>query len=141
MTPRKAAANEHEYLRRFVDPVLMPLIESLLLYQPESIYEFIHDYVDESKASRFLMHSAQPGYAKKLTNRRKMVDFMSTSVIPVMDDLAHQILREKPSSVHSKDTRIALVPSWKEPLSNCSSCVFLRCQQTSSKTLWQRVLL
>lgn len=28
-----------------------------------------------------------------------MVEFMSTSVIPVMDDLARQILREKPSSV------------------------------------------
>uniref|UniRef100_K3WQC0 Uncharacterized protein n=1 Tax=Globisporangium ultimum (strain ATCC 200006 / CBS 805.95 / DAOM BR144) TaxID=431595 RepID=K3WQC0_GLOUD len=103
VTPRKAVANEHEYLRRFVDPVLMPLIESLLLYQPESIYEFIHDYVDESKSSRFTKHSSQPGYAKKLTNRRKMVDFMSTSVIPVMDDLAHQILREKPSSVHTGD--------------------------------------
>lgn len=102
MTPRKAAANEHEYLRRFVDPVLMPLIESLLLYQPESIYEFIHDYVDEAKSSRFSSAQPQaPGYAKKLASRRKMVDFMSTSVIPVMDDLAHQILREKPSSVPS----------------------------------------
>ncbi|KAF1332015.1 Adp-ribosylation factor-like protein, partial [Globisporangium splendens] len=80
VTPRKAAANEHEYLRRFVDPVLMPLIESLLLYQPESIYEFIHDYADESKSSRFTKHPLQPGYAKKLTNRRKMVDFMSTSL-------------------------------------------------------------
>lgn len=101
MTPRKAAANEHEYLRRFVDPVLMPLIESLLLYQPESIYEFIHDYVDESKAARFSKQTHAPGYAKKLASRRKMVDFMSTSIIPVMDDLAHQILREKPSSVQS----------------------------------------
>lgn len=79
----------------------MPLIESLLLYQPESIYEFIHDYVDEAKAARFQTHSQAPGYAKKLASRRKMVDFMSTSVIPVMDDLAHQILREKPSSVPS----------------------------------------
>ncbi|RLN81209.1 hypothetical protein BBJ28_00015101 [Nothophytophthora sp. Chile5] len=92
-------APEHEYLRRFVDPVLMPLIESLLLYQPESIYEFIHDYVDDQKTARFTRRPRSVGYAKKLSNRRKMVDFMSTSVIPVMDDLARQILREKPSSV------------------------------------------
>ncbi|DBA03171.1 TPA: hypothetical protein N0F65_003891 [Lagenidium giganteum] len=99
-TPRKTPdQNEHEYLRKHVDPVLMPLIESLLLYQPESIYEFIHDYVDEGKAGRFASNPPRAGYAKKLTNRRKMVDFMSTSVIPVMDDLAHQILREKPNSV------------------------------------------
>lgn len=101
MTPRKAAASEHEYLRRHVDPVLMPLIEALLLYQPESIYAFIHDYVDEEKAARFKARRQAPGYAKKLASRRKMVDFMSTSVIPVMDDLAHQILREKPNSVQS----------------------------------------
>ncbi|TMW68635.1 hypothetical protein Poli38472_006103 [Pythium oligandrum] len=101
-TPKKAAdTNDHEYLRRHVDPVLMPLIEALLLYQPESIYDFIHDYVDDSKASRFHSNAdRRVGYAKKLTHRRKMVEFMSTSVIPVMDDLAHQILREKPSSVN-----------------------------------------
>lgn len=101
-TPHKHCVdqNDHEYLRRHVDPVLMPMIEALLLYQPESIYEFIHDYVDEDKTSRFHGNTGKRvGYAKKLTNRRKMVDFMSTSVIPVMDDLAHQILREKPSSV------------------------------------------
>lgn len=88
----------------------MPLIESLLLYQPESIYDFIHDYVDEEKAARFRAAAGRAttapngntvGYAKKVSNRRKMVDFMSTSVIPVMDDLAHQILREKPNSVKS----------------------------------------
>ncbi|EEY66219.1 ADP-ribosylation factor-like protein [Phytophthora infestans T30-4] len=77
----------------------MPLIESLLLYQPESVYHFIHDFVDEQKSSRFVHHTRSAGYAKKLTNRRKMADFMSTSVIPVMDDLAKQILREKPNSV------------------------------------------
>ncbi|KAF1777159.1 P-loop containing nucleoside triphosphate hydrolase [Phytophthora cactorum] len=97
--PRKAVENEHEYLRQCVDPVLMPLIESLLLYQPESVYHFIHDFVDEQKTNRFVHHSRSIGYAKKLTNRRKMADFMSTSVIPVMDDLAKQILREKPNSV------------------------------------------
>ncbi|RLN85413.1 hypothetical protein BBJ28_00015419 [Nothophytophthora sp. Chile5] len=95
----QSAESEHEYLRRFVDPVLMPLIESLLLYQPESIYDFIHDYVDDQKTARFTRRPRSVGYAKKLSNRRKMVDFMSTSVIPVMDDLARQILREKPSSV------------------------------------------
>jgi ADP-ribosylation factor-like protein 13B len=87
----------------------MPLIETLLLYQPESIYDFIHDYVDEEKSARFrlgggagtALNASTIGYAKKVSNRRKMVDFMSTSVIPVMDDLAHQILREKPSSVTS----------------------------------------
>uniref|UniRef100_H3HBF5 Uncharacterized protein n=1 Tax=Phytophthora ramorum TaxID=164328 RepID=H3HBF5_PHYRM len=98
-TPHKAAETEHEYLRRCVDPVLMPLIESLLLYQPESVFHFILDFVDEQKAGRFTHHPQSVGYAKKLTNRRKMVDFMSTSVIPVMDDLAKQILREKPNSV------------------------------------------
>ncbi|KAG7402145.1 hypothetical protein PHYBOEH_005708 [Phytophthora boehmeriae] len=98
-TPRKPPADEHDYLRRCVDPVLMPLIESLLLYQPESVYHFIHDFVDEQKASRFAHRPQNVGYAKKLTNRRNMADFMSTSVIPVMDDLAKQILREKPSSV------------------------------------------
>ncbi|KAF4040557.1 ADP-ribosylation factor family [Phytophthora infestans] len=97
--PHKAVENEHEYLRQCVDPVLMPLIESLLLYQPESVYHFIHDFVDEQKSSRFVHHTRSAGYAKKLTNRRKMADFMSTSVIPVMDDLAKQILREKPNSV------------------------------------------
>ncbi|ETI43457.1 hypothetical protein L914_11091 [Phytophthora nicotianae] len=97
--PHKAVENEHEYLRQCVDPVLMPLIESLLLYQPESVYHFIHDFVDEQKSSRFVHHTRSVGYAKKLTNRRKMADFMSTSVIPVMDDLAKQILREKPNSV------------------------------------------
>ncbi|KAG6977766.1 hypothetical protein JG688_00000028 [Phytophthora aleatoria] len=100
--PRKAVENEHEYLRQCVDPVLMPLIESLLLYQPESVYHFIHDFVDEQKTNRFVHHSRSIGYAKKLTNRRKMADFMSTSVIPVMDDLAKQILREKPNSVKGR---------------------------------------
>lgn len=53
--------------------------------------------------------SAGMGYAKKLTNRRKMADFMSTSVIPVMDDLAKQILREKPNSVKGTfDERISM---------------------------------
>ncbi|KAG2533445.1 hypothetical protein JM18_000275 [Phytophthora kernoviae] len=98
-TPRKPIEDEHDYLRRCVDPVLMPLIESLLLYQPESVYHFIHDFVDEQKASRFTYRPQNVGYAKKLANRRNMADFMSTSVIPVMDDLAKQILREKPSSV------------------------------------------
>ncbi|RLN57846.1 hypothetical protein BBJ29_002167 [Phytophthora kernoviae] len=98
-TPRKPIEDEHDYLRRCVDPVLMPLIESLLLYQPESVYHFIHDFVDEQKASRFAYRPQNVGYAKKLANRRNMADFMSTSVIPVMDDLAKQILREKPSSV------------------------------------------
>ncbi|CEG37879.1 adp-ribosylation factor-like protein 13b isoform x1 [Plasmopara halstedii] len=97
-TPR-AFENEHEYLRQYVDPVLMPLIESLLLYQPESVYHFIHDFVDESKSTRFTHRSKSVGYAKKLTTRRRMADFMSTSVIPIMDDLAKQILREKPYSV------------------------------------------
>lgn len=101
----EAADSEHEYLRRFVDPVLMPLIESLLLYQPESIYQFIHDYVDTKCSTRrasVKKTASAPhiGYAKKLTSRRAMVDFMSTSVIPVMDDLAHQILRERPNCVH-----------------------------------------
>ncbi|KAG1700306.1 hypothetical protein DVH05_012108 [Phytophthora capsici] len=101
-TPHKAAESEHEYLRQCVDPVLMPLIESLLLYQPESVYHFIHDFVDEQKANRFAHRTRSVGYAKKLTNRRKMADFMSTSVIPVMDDLAKQILREKPNSVKAR---------------------------------------
>ncbi|OWZ23721.1 ADP-ribosylation factor protein [Phytophthora megakarya] len=77
----------------------MPLIESLLLYQPESVYHFIHDFVDEQKANRFAHRTRSVGYAKKLTNRQKMADFMATNVIPVMDDLAKQILREKPNSV------------------------------------------
>lgn len=95
----------------------MPLIEALLLYQPESIYEFIHDFVDETKAARFKARRQAPGYAKKLASRRKMVDFMSTSVIPVMDDLAHQILREKPSSVQSTSRQL-----WSGPLyDGCSS--------------------
>ncbi|KAJ0408112.1 hypothetical protein P43SY_002082 [Pythium insidiosum] len=99
-TPRKPTENDHEYLRQHVDPILMPLIEALLLYQPESIYEFIHDYVDDSKASRFHgAHAKRVSYARKVSSRRKMVDFMSTSVIPVMDDLAHQILRDKPTAV------------------------------------------
>ncbi|KAG7393686.1 hypothetical protein PHYPSEUDO_004449 [Phytophthora pseudosyringae] len=98
-TTCKAVENEHEYLRQCVDPVLMPLIESLLLYQPESVYHFIHDFVDEQKANRFAHRPKSVGYAKSLTNRRNMADFMSTSVIPVMDDLAKQILREKPNSV------------------------------------------
>lgn len=74
----------------------MPLIESLLLYQPESVYHFIHDFVDEQKAGRF-SHPPRAWAMLKLTNRRKMADFMSTSVIPVMDDLAKQILRENPT--------------------------------------------
>jgi hypothetical protein len=85
----------------------MPLIESLLLYQPESVYHFIHDFVDEQKADRFAHRPRSVGYAKKLTNRRKMADFMATSVIPVMDDLAKQILREKPHSV--KGNHIVIV--------------------------------
>lgn len=102
--PPQTADNEHEYLRKHVDPVLMPLIEALLLFQPESIYDFIRDYVDEHKAARFARNGGTAsrtggGYAKKLTTRRTMVDFMSSSVIPVMDDLARQILREKPNSV------------------------------------------
>lgn len=100
-TLHKAAENEHDYLRQCVDPILMPLIESLLLYQPESVYHFIHDFVDDNKNTRFVHHSRSVGYAKKLTTRRKMADFMSTSVIPVMDDLAKQILRDKPNSVKS----------------------------------------
>lgn len=80
----------------------MPMIEALLLYQPDSIYDFICDYVDEQKAPRFQGGAAagkSHGYAKKLSTRKNMIDFMATSVIPVMDDLAKQILREKPNSV------------------------------------------
>ncbi|KAE9327688.1 hypothetical protein PF008_g16332 [Phytophthora fragariae] len=119
-TPHKAAETEHEYLRRCVDPVLMPLIESLLLYQPESVYHFIHDFVDEQKAGRFSHRPRSVGYAKKLTNRRKMADFMSTSVIPVMDDLAKQILREKPNSVKAfiKDVVAARIVIEAEEMSN-----------------------
>jgi hypothetical protein len=94
--PKSAMSDgEHEYLRQHVDPVLMPLIEALLLYQPDSIYEFICDYVDERQSPRFRFSVS----ASKLTTRRSMVEFMSTSVILVMDDLARQILRERPSSV------------------------------------------
>ncbi|KAE9356001.1 hypothetical protein PR003_g2542 [Phytophthora rubi] len=98
----------------------MPLIESLLLYQPESVYHFIHDFVDEQKAGRFLHRPRSVGCAKKLTNRRKMADFMSTSVIPVMDDLAKQILREKPNSVKAfiKDVVAARIVIEAEEMSN-----------------------
>lgn len=63
---------EHEYLRQHVDPVLMPLIEALLLYQPESIYEFICDYVDErkSRASVFRTVVAAAAAAAPTSSRR-----------------------------------------------------------------------
>jgi hypothetical protein len=95
---RKPVDSEHEYLRKFVDPVLMPMIEAILLAQPHSIYEFIYQYVSDENPTSTTSKSSTV-FTKKIVNRRKMVDFMSTNVIPVMDDLARQILKKKPSSV------------------------------------------
>ncbi|KAF0718840.1 Aste57867_1438 [Aphanomyces stellatus] len=95
---RQQVDHEHEYLRTQVDPLLMPLIESLLLYQPSSIYDFILKFIDGVN----LGHMKHMGDATRSAKarRHRMVDFMSSSVLPVMDDLTQRIMAEKPSNVH-----------------------------------------
>ena len=90
--------NDHEYLRAHVDPVLMPLIETLLLYQPQCIHEFIRDYTDDSKVERF-QHRKYAFPSRRSGIRDGMVEYMSSKVIPVMDDLSRQILKGKPNNV------------------------------------------
>ncbi|KAL0589659.1 hypothetical protein ABG067_002208 [Albugo candida] len=90
--------NDHEYLRFHVDPVLMPLIETLLLYQPQCIHEFIRDYTDDSKVKRF-QHRKYTFPSRRSGIRDGMVEYMSSKVIPLMDDLSRQILKRRPANV------------------------------------------
>lgn len=90
--------NDHEYLRFYVDPVLMPLIETLLLYQPQCIHEFIRDYTDDSKVKRF-QHRKYTFPSRRSGIRDGMVEYMSSKVIPLMDDLSRQILKRRPANV------------------------------------------
>ncbi|CAK4809985.1 unnamed protein product [Aphanomyces euteiches] len=86
---------EHEYLRTQVDPLLMPLIEALLLYQPTSIYEFLIKFLDGA-ALGAMKHVAEVKKSTK-ARRHRMVEYMSATVLPLMDDLTQRILQTKPS--------------------------------------------
>ncbi|RHY38612.1 hypothetical protein DYB38_005465, partial [Aphanomyces astaci] len=88
---------EHEYLRTQVDPLLMPLIEALLLHQPPSIYDFIAKFLDGA-ALGSMKHVGDATTKSAKARRHRMVEFMSSSVLPVMDDLTQRILQDKPSN-------------------------------------------
>ncbi|RHY83408.1 hypothetical protein DYB28_001819, partial [Aphanomyces astaci] len=94
---RQHVDQEHEYLRTQVDPLLMPLIEALLLHQPPSIYDFIAKFLDGA-ALGSMKHVGDATTKSAKARRHRMVEFMSSSVLPVMDDLTQRILQDKPSN-------------------------------------------
>ncbi|RHY29291.1 hypothetical protein DYB32_005260 [Aphanomyces invadans] len=94
---RQHVDQEHEYLRTQVDPLLMPLIEALLLHQPSSIYEFIAKFLDGAALGK-MKHVGDATAKSAKARRHRMVEFMSSSVLPVMDDLTQRILQDKPAN-------------------------------------------
>ncbi|OQR83338.1 ADP-ribosylation factor-like protein [Achlya hypogyna] len=90
---------EHEYLRTHVDPVLMPLIEALLLYQPTSLYAFLQQYLESGAEGLGRMKHLSDATKSAKARRQRMVDFMSSTVLPVMEDLTQRIMQSKPDDV------------------------------------------
>ncbi|EQC26904.1 hypothetical protein SDRG_15237 [Saprolegnia diclina VS20] len=92
---------EHEYLRTRVDPLLMPLIETLLLYQPSNVYEFMASYLENGAGGLGRMKHLSEANKSVTARRQRMVTFMSSSVLPIMEDLTQRIMQEKPNDVRA----------------------------------------
>ena len=100
MTPisRERVENEHEYLRMHVDPIIMPMIEKLVLYQPTDVYAFMKRDLDGEPLGpvRFGKSRSLP-----TSRRRIMASFMTEKVLPVMETFTQRVLVERPSHVKS----------------------------------------
>ena len=90
--------NEHEYLRKNVDPVIMPLIEKLILHQPQNLYEFIKRQLSNEPLGP-AKYGNNSSSTMPLTRRRKMAAYMTEKVLPVMEELTHRVVTERPADI------------------------------------------
>ena len=99
-TTRSAVTMEHEYLRKNVDPVIMPMIEKLILYQPDNVFEFMQRYLAGEPLGP-ARYASPSGMNKALpaSRRRKMATFMAEKVLPVMEEFTERVVYERPAKV------------------------------------------
>ncbi|KDO28363.1 hypothetical protein SPRG_06602, partial [Saprolegnia parasitica CBS 223.65] len=109
---------EHEYLRTCVDPLLMPLIETLLLYQPSNVYEFMASYLEKGASDLGRMKHLSEANKSMKARRQRMVAFMSSSVLPIMEDLTQRIMQDKPDDVRAYLVSVAHTRSMTQSSSN-----------------------
>lgn len=96
----KAKMNaEHDYLRRNVDPVIMPMIEKLILHQPENIFEFMQKHLSGDPLGPARYASPRGGRGMPTARRRKMADFMAEKVLPVIENFTYKVVTERPAHV------------------------------------------
>lgn len=97
-TPRNVVNSEHDYLRKNVDPVIMPMIEKLVLHQPDNVFEFMQRYLAGEPLGP-ARYSTPRGRSLPTTRRRKMAAFMAEKVLPVMEEFTQRVVYERPAQV------------------------------------------
>lgn len=92
--------DEHEYLRQYVDPIIMPMIENLILYQPPDLRQFmLRQLSGEPLGPARYAAKRMSSRTLPLARREKMAQYMTTSVLPVMEYLSTRIMTERPTQV------------------------------------------